>query len=1085
MRPIVQFTLKQTVLLNVVFIILMVAGAFCIFTIPVENMPMVEMGKVVVQTVYYGASADDVEQLVTMKIEDALDSMANIEYIQSSSYRNVSQVMVKFIDDTDYKSLYEELQLRVLNSRSELPQEAEDPVYYFVDTSLWKPVVLVHITGNMPQYSLKLYAEELKTKLMTVPNVRSVEIEGAFDTEFHVSVDPAMLRKYGITFQEVAAAVESENIKIPTGRFRKNDSQFVLDSGNRLDNQDEVLNVVVRRDGDGNFIRVRNLVTSARLSHRVPSIIHSVDGQSSLRLKVVKEEMGNAVDISEAVKAIASNFGEFHKKEGIGIVFTNDSTVEINESIQTLTGNLIMGMVLVTLVLWITLGFRNAMLTAIGIPFSFLCSIIIMKFSGVTLNTISLFAFVLVTGIIVDDAIVIIENIFRHLEMGKSRRIAVIDGTAEVMLPVLSSALTTVLAFIPMLIMSGSIGAFFSEIPKTVTYALIASLIEALFMLPIHFLDWGPRKAHHKAKPDEEEDPFKHLSTGFFSPIWKLYRWILERFLKYKLLTLFGISSLFLVCIAVLILSITGVMPIINIKFFPGNFHRYHVTITLPSGTSIEKTDSVVRDLSRYIMSLGENQAQSTAGSAGFYEDRDFERQPADHYGEIVVTLPDEKARKFPDNPENDPLKHLDYIRQKLSEYISEKYAGSIYKPVITLFEEADGPPAGKPVNIRVSAATMEEALKASDAIMTAMKARPELADMIDLEDNRPDFHSVVRYKPRQESVSEYNLLPGQVTVLVAGALNGQRVGKYRLTNEEVDLVVGLTKKDEEVTSGDAGLADPQDVLEVPMIEHSESPVRLRDLVDVQYVKEPGSRSRYKGKPSITITSNFKPGSNLSATRVQVVVYELFQTLKNEFPGVSISFGGEYESTSHSYASLTFAFFVAFLGIYMVLASQFNNYFQPVMVISAVPFALIGVVFGLFATNTPFTIGSFLAIVGLAGISVNDSLLIIDFINVLRKRGRSLHDAVIESCAARMRPVMITTITTMLGLIPMAIGIPTKSITWAPMATAFAAGLCSATFLTLLIVPVEYKLFEEIWGYFRRIGFRRLRRKVKHLKMRK
>ncbi|OQY56210.1 MAG: acriflavin resistance protein [Desulfobacteraceae bacterium 4572_88] len=1067
MKPVVKFSIRQTVFINVVFVILVVAGVFSVMTTPVENMPDVDIGKVFIHTTYFGASADDVEQLVTIKIEDALDGLESVEYVQSKSYRNFSSVQVKFIDDADYEDLYDELRFHILNIKDELPPEADEPSFLYIDTHVWLPVVVVNITGDIPQRSLKLFADELKTQLLNVPDVQNVRISGEYDEEFHVSVDPEKLRKFGITFQQMVNAVQSANTKIPTGRFRTGESEYMLDAGKRLSSQEEVLNVIVRRDGDGNFIRVRDLVTNARMSHRDPSLIPSVNGENSLRLRVIKEEQGNAVEISSAVKEISRRFGELRKADGIGVVFTHDSTIEINDSVKTLGGNLIFGMSLVLIVLWITLGFRNAMLTAIGIPFAFLCSIIIMKLAGLSINTISLFSFVLVTGIMVDDAVIIMENVFRHIQMGKPKKDAVIDGTAEVMLPVISSAITTVLAFIPMLIMTGSTGEFFAQIPKTVTYALIASLLEALFILPIHILDWGPKKISGPAV-SEEEDPYHHLRSGVFSPFWKIYRWVLERLLNHKIFTFISIGGLFLLAMTILVLSATGVVPLIKVEFFPGNYFRYHVTIALPVGTAIEKTDTVVRDLSQFIMSLGEEQAQSASGSAGYYEDEDYQRHSGHNYGEIIVTLPEDKDREFPDNPGNDPMIHLDYIRDGLNDYVAQSYADSDLRPTVHVFPESDGPPTGKAVNIRITATTMQDALHASDTVMDFMKTGPELSDLTDLADDRPYAQKIVRYFPRHEAVSEYGLRPGEVTGLVAGALNGHYAGGFRTPDEEVDLMVRLARRDDKINMRDTGLSEPMDILDVPMIEHSASPVLLRDLVTAEYGDEPNVRNRYKGRPTVTITANIRAGSKLSPARVQVLTREFFKTVEGNFTGVSLAFGGEFESTSRSYTSLLFAFFIAVLAIYMVLSSQFSDYFQPMIILSAVPFALIGVVMGLFLTRTTFTIGSFMAIVGLAGVAVNDSLLLIDFMNVRKERGRPLRDAVVEACAARMRPVLITTVTTMLGLLPMAIGIPRKSISWAPMATAFVAGLSSATLLALLIIPVEYEFVENIRSFFQR-----------------
>jgi multidrug efflux pump subunit AcrB len=1063
MKPVVRFSISQRVFLNVAFVILVVAGAFSIVAIPVENMPMVDIGKAFIYTTYYGASAEDVEQLVTTKIEDALDDMESVEFIQSQSYRNFSSIQVKFIDDTDYKRLYDELRFRALNIKDELPAGADEPRFIYIDTHVWLPVIVVNVIGDIPQKSLKIYSDELKTQILNIPNVRSVEISGEFDREFHVSVDPSKLRRFGITFDQVAGAIRSANTKIPTGRFRADRTEYMLDAGMRLSSQEEVLNVVVRRDGDGNFIRVRDLVTSAHLSHRDPTRIVSVNGNNSLRLVVIKEDKGNAVIISEKVKSVARQFEKRHGQDGIAIAFTKDSTFEINMSVKTLGGNLILGMTLVITVLWLTMGFRNAMLAAVGIPFSFLTTITIMYVTGVTLNTISLFAFVLVTGIIVDDAVIIIENIFRHVQLGKNKVEAIVDGTAEVFLPVVASALTTILAFLPMLIMTGSTGDFFAVIPQTVSYALFVSVVEALFILPIHIFDWGPKpevvmNSHDKNK----HDPFRHLQSGIFAYLWKIYRFLIERLLNRKIIAFLIVSALFVFAMIVLVLSITGIMPLIKVKFFPGNYFRYHVTIALPAGTAIEKTDLVVREMSRFIMSLGAGQAQSASGTAGYYEDEDYVRRNGNNHGEVVVTLPEEKDRDFPDNPSNDPMKYLAYMKEKVADYVAETYKDSELKPTVKIFEESDGPPTGKAVNIRVTSLTMDRAMEAADSLLAYMRKTQELFDLADLDDDRPGFQKNVRYVPRQEAVFEFGLSPAHVTALAAGALNGQKAGDFRTIDEEIDLMVRVARKYDQVNPNGKGLSDPLDVLGVPVVEHSASPIMLRDLVDVHFGREPNVRARYRGQPTVTLMADIKPGSKLSPARVEFLVTDFFEKNRDKFDNVSLSFGGEFETTSKSYTSLTFAFFIALMGIYMVLASQFNDYFQPGIIISAVPFALIGVVMGLFLTRTTFTIGSFLAIIGLAGVSVNNSLLLIDFINTRIKSGLALRDAIIESCAARMRPVVITTITTLLGLLPMAIGIPSKSISWAPMAMAFVSGLASSTILTLLIVPVEYEALEII-----------------------
>ncbi|MCD6527950.1 MAG: efflux RND transporter permease subunit [Desulfuromonas sp.] len=1081
MKNFINLTIKQTVFINVVFIILMVGGVYSVFHTPVENLPPVAIGKVFITTVHYGASAEDIEQLVTREIEDAIDGLESVEYVQSTSMRNVSSILVKFIDDSDYRHLYDELRLRVLNIRNELPENVDDPIFIYLDSQEWKPVIVANLTAttasDLSNAGLTLLAEELKSDLRKVDGVQEVKLQGDYHQEFQVQLNPQRLRDLGVSFAEVGQAIADANVKVPSGRYRRGGQNTLLDTGYTFNQQQQVLDVAVRRDGDGNYIRVRDLANSAGLSYRDPDIISTVNGLSTVKLKVKKQDSANAITIADQIKQQVSEFNRHHQRDGVRTVLTNDSTIEIDDSVRTLGGNMVLGMILVTLVLWMTLGFRNAMLTAIGIPFSFLVTIIIVKFTGQSINTISLFSFVLVSGIIVDDAVIIIENIYRHLYMGKTRRTAVVDGVSEVFLPVVSSAMTTIFAFMPMLIMTGSTGDFFSVIPKAVSFALFASLVESLFILPVHVLDYGPRQMTANLHP---EGDYHHLQQGPFAPLWKLYRRLLNLLLDHKLWAISGVTVVFFTALGMMALSASGRMPLIKVKFYQDSYLRYHVAMQMPTGTSAEGTDAVVRELSQYLVGLGPGETLSTSGTAGMMEDRDYQVHRAQHYGQVVVELPAQADMALPTGNDQIPA-YIDQVREQLEAYVAEHNQNWAGRPELNVFGENTGPPAGKAVNIRLTAPNIEAALAVSDKMMNYLQTNEEFKDLVNLEDNRADMQSVLAFEVRREQALEYGLGSGDATRLIAGALNGMPSGQFRTSREEIDLMVKLARQEDSEgnTVGNGGLLNPEAVAQIPIIEHSRQPVLLGDIASFSYRQEPDARTRYNGKPTITITADVRDGSTLSSSRVQVLTQQFFNGISDQHPGVGIAFGGEFESTSRAYASLAAAFMIAVLAIYLILASQFNDYVQPIIILSAIPFAFIGVVFGLFFTRSVFTIGSFMAVIGLAGVAVNDSLILIDFMNKERRRGLPLRQAVINGCSARMRPVLITTVTTMLGMLPMAIGIPHKSITWAPMATAFATGLVSATTLALLLIPVEYELTEIVKDKLSSLGHRRLRRKVR------
>ena len=1049
--------LKNKAFLNIVYLIIFIAGIYSLFNIPVENMPSVDMGEVYITTYYYGASAEDVENLITTQVEKAIEGIEDIEFVESRTHRNRSSVHVKFIDDSDYSELFSRVRLQVLNIRSKLPEECEDPKFLFIDTHWWISVIRVNLFGEASEASRKDLSDKLKTELNDIEGVRDIEISGQSKNEFHVSLSPDKLRNLGVTFAEAVDALKSAGEKIPTGNFSTESSEFILDSGADFSRQEDVLNVIVRKDDYGNFVRIRDVVTSAMMGNPDPMTIASINGKDTTSLIVRKEDSANSLKIAKKVKQICRSFAEKHKEEGIRIAYTNDSTQEINDSISVLNGNLIMGICLVVLTLWYTLGFRNAVFAALGIPFSFLCTLMAMKVAGISINSINLFAFILVSGIIVDDAIVIIENIYRHQQMGKPLRLAVVDGVAEIFWPVFNSMLTTVVAFLPMLLISGPVGSFLSMIPIAVSFALLASILESTVFLPAHIFEWGPKAVHTIST---EEDTHEEITKkpDLISRLWVLFEKILNLFLEHRWKVSMITAALFIVSIAIAWLSLSGIYPLIKVKFFPGNYVRYHITVDLPSSTPIRRTDTIVRDISKFILSLGEKQADSVSGTAGYYEEEDYSVLGGSQYGQAVVTMPDRDKAVLPDNPGKNPVQHIDYIRKKLNVYLTEKYPSPGERPKVKVFPESNGIPSGKAVSLRISGENLDRELEVSNRIMEFMKQNAEMKDLIEIIDDRAANVNVVSYTPSQEAAYDLGIPPGRITEMIAGALNGIKVGTFQTASEEVDLKIRVARKLDLEGLGDSGLATPQDIMDIPLVEHSAAPIFLRDVATMNYSSEPDSRGRFNGKSSVKLTADIRSGSDLTSKRVQYLVSEFFDTLSRDYPDITLVFSGESEATGKTFNTLFIGLIIAIIAIYLILALQFGDYVQPFIVLTAVSFAIIGVTFGMVISRSLFTLGSLMAVVGLAGVTVNNSLILIDFINIRINEGKTMRQAVKDACRARIRPVLLTTITTIMGLLPMAIGIPYKSVEWSPMATTFVAGLSASTFLTLLMIPVEYEL---------------------------
>lgn len=1044
MQRVISFTLAQRVLFNLLFVLLMAVGVFVMFQSPVERYPNIDFGKAYINTYYPGASPKDVETLITKEIEDAIENLENLDYVKSTSYRERSSILVKFIDDTDYKSSYDEMRLKVQAVIDELPPEADPPRFTYIDVNFWQATISISLYGDRDNRALSLMADELKTSLRQLKGIKEVRLQGEYTREFHIQLDPQLMSQFGVTFDQTATALENGNISIPAGDYTTEGGEFIIKVDERFHNRQEVLDTIVRRDGDGSFVRVGDLISDAFLSHRDPFALTSVNGQDCVTLQIVKTPEANALTIARNAKKVINSYEEAFAKEQVKILLTQDSTVRIKDSMRVLGSNLLLGTILVSILIWYFMGFRNAALTTVGIPFAFLVTMIILYLTGNSINEISLFAFVLVSGIIVDDAIVVVENIFRHSQMGKDVKTAITEGTAEVFLPVVSATLTTCSAFLPMLIMTGSTGEFFAIIPKAVSFALAASVFECLFILPIHYLDYGPRGN------DNNNTTVNHPRQEKENAVMVVCRRIFDRLLKlalsFRLTTMLLLLAAFVVAMIIAIGSLIGKLNLIKVEFFPDDYSLYYIEIDGPVGAPIEKTSDVLKRISTTIAGDGQGMAQSAAAFAGFYINDDYQPIWGNHLGHVAVNLPARKLRKFSDYPENDVVVHLDLIRQRL---IAET-ADSGYS--LRIRPEKDGPPEGKNVNIRVLGSDITGVEGLASNIKNYLETDPLISpELIDLEGNQGQASRVFRYRIKADRAAEYGLTKTQAAYLAATVVNGRNIGTYRLSDEDIDIKLKIEPD---------SLKGLENSLAMVLLEHPSGPVRLGDICDIETYLEPGYLNRFQGQRAITLTANLKTGSPLSSAAIVNLVSAYYNTIRDRFPGATLNFAGEFESTRNSFISLTYAFLIAIMLIYLILATQFQSYLHPLAILLAVVFSLIGITFGTLLSQTMFTINSFIAIVGVTGVVVNDSLVLIEFINKRYRSGLSRRKAILEATHIRLRPILLTTLTTTLGLLPMAIGFPEYSVVWGTMAMTFVTGLCTATFLTIFVVPVQWDLIE-------------------------
>ncbi len=1038
MEALIRFSLKQRVLYNLMFVLLTVVGFFALYAMPAERYPNVNFGEVIISTYFPGASPEEVESLVTRKIEDALETVEETEWVKSTSYRQRSLVRIKFIDDSDYKRLYDEVRFKVLNSIAELPAEVDPPVFKSIQVKDYIPVIVLNLVGDHDNRALALMAREIKTALGNLANVQEVVLNGEYQREFHISLDPVKMKAQGISFEQAVNALQAANVSIPAGNFSNATGEFLVKVDEKFRSREQVVSSIVRRDADGSFVRIADIISAAGTGYRDPLAISSVNGQDSVALQVIKADQGNALRIKSAVLELMEEYRPVLEREGVELIYTQDSTVYIEDGLSTLGLNMLVGITLVSLLIWYFMGFRNAGLVTIGIPFSFMITMLVMYFTGNSLNELTLFSFVLVSGIIVDDAIVVNENIYRHIQNGEPLQQAIITGTAEVALPVIAATMTTVAAFLPMLIMSGTTGEFFAQIPKAVSYAIIASLIECLLILPVHYLDFGPR-------PGPAGKAVLEKDVWLMKVLRRVSNYLLSLAMRFRITTVFSVALAFIAVIGIIVVSVTGRYPLIPIKFFPDDYNIYYVDVVGPASTPIEDIDLYLKDLSRFIQAQGPGYAASSTAFAGFYFNEDYEQVFANNHGTVMVTLPAESDRAFAD-----PLAYLEQVRSQ----VTEKFALHGYH--LHVHPQRDGPRTGKDINVRVVGSDFESITGLSKNLMAYIKDNQSIAPhLVDLGDDLGDdlgkAKRVYRFEVQHDRAQEYGIESSRVARLAGSVLDGFYIGKYRLTDEEVDLKVYIDPN---------YLQDPNDALYIPLIEAAVGSVHLGDVTQVRSYLESGELHRFQGQRAVSIQANLRAGAPTSTQVIVKTIRDYYQTIRDQYPGATVTFGGEHESTQRSYTSLAYAFLIAVLIMYVILATQFQSYLQPMIILSAIIFALIGVVFGKMLSQSLFTVNSFIAVIGVAGVVVNDALVLIDFINKRYRAGLSRREAIEEGVRIRLRPIVLTTLTTTLGLLPMALGIPSYSPVWGTMASTFVSGLATATALTIIVVPVLWDLVQ-------------------------
>ncbi len=1050
------FSVRQVVLVNLLFVVLMLVGAMTAKRIPVDVFPDISFNTAVVTTVWTGASPDEVERLVTTKLEEEIDGISGMKEMFSFSSQGFSEINVEWdetLSEIDYEAALNDLRAAI-DRVDDLPEDAEAPILTELSVSEVYNICMVAVVdkGGVGEHAVREVSRDLKKRLERIPGLRKAQLRGDRDRELRVLVDKHRLLQYDLTLRELSRVIGSNNQNFAGGSFTDAGDQeiTVRGLGNFL-SAEELANTVVRKDPAGNHVRLSD-VASVEPGFAKRRLAGRHNGDPAMVLGISKDADYDVIELVERVETLVAE-AQSQLPPGIELAVSWDSSEYVDSRMEIMRSNLVLGVVLVVFILWLSVGFRNALLAIIGVPFSFLVALALFPVFDITINSLSLIGFIMVSGMIVDDAIIILENIYRRVESGEPFEQAVVNGTEEVMWPVTAAICTTIAAFLPMLTITGTSGEFMSILPKAVIVCLLGSLLEALVILPAHYVDWGSRRSARASVEEEGDKPgWQRASYRVRFAVDSAIAGARSRYLRAQSAALEHRYAFLGASIGAFVFAL-GLWQHVPVDLFPSDFNQFMVAIEAPRDYGIDQTEEIVQGVEQALEPV-RHELTDVLSYTGFSMDADEVPMTGPNYGILFL--------EFPNTRENiaDPDRVFRLVRERLEgEYWPAHREGL---ETLRVMLPRNGPPIGKPVAIRIQS----DDYSVGKQIAAEMKAELRtLAGVHSISDNTPLGPRELRVKLDEHRASLHGLTFDDVGFALMAANEGVVPSTFKdpTSDEDVDIRVLL---DEEQRASVA------DLLDVEIRTPAGYRVKLGDVASIDLERGFQRLYHFGARRAVVVYANVD-GVQATSTSANEAMAAAFADIPERFPGTNVVFGGEFQATDQAMADLGAALLIAVLAIYAILAAQFRSYFQPFIVMSVITFSFIGVTVGMWAMNTfvghyPISMYVFYALVGLAGIVVNDSLVLIDFVNQERSRGTEAREAVHIASSKRFRPILLTTVTTVAGLLPMAMGLTGYSPVFGPFATAIVFGLAAASGLTLFVVPVLYLILDDVQGGFGR-----------------
>lgn len=1096
--------------------LLIVLGGLIAYTgMPKELFPEIVMPQIYVRTVYPGNSPLDIENLVTRVIEKEIKPISGINDMTSTSVQDNSIIIVEFNTDVPVEEALQDVKDAVDKAKADLPSDLDiEPIVMDINFSEM-PVMNINLSGDYSVDDLKEYAEYLQEKLEVIPQLSSADIRGGLDREINIMVDLHRMEKVEVSFNDIESAIGYENMNISGGDLLMDGTRRSIRVSGEYKGAEELMNTIVKAEF-GNIIYLRDIAT-VEDGYKERTSLARLDGDPVVSIDVVKKSGENLLIATDQVNAILKEAQEHRFPKDLKITITNDQSNQVRGQLLNLENNIYSGVILVVLVLLFYLGVRNALFVGIAIPMSMLMSFIILSMLGITINMMVLFALILALGMLVDNGIVTIENIYRFYSSGRTKDDAARVGVGEIAIPIISSTATTLAAFFPLLFWDSIMGEFMKFLPITLIAVLGSSLFVAIVVNPVlaamFIKDEDPEQIVNRKQAmiwfvvsaavcllghlagkaalgnlaglvaivvALNVTVFKPGTRFFFKTLLPWQDEAYAGFLRYALTGRgpigFFIGTSLLLVFSFMLLGIVG--P--KVEFFPNTEPKYiNVFVEMPVGTDIEKTNTAVLEIEKEIDAIIEPYlpaVNSVVTNIGEGASDPMAGPPAGetpNKARITVSFKEFELREGISSAD---------VLVALNEKLTKRPG-----VVVNVEKNNDGPPVGKPINIEVSGDDYDKLTVIADDIIAKIEAAriPGIEGLkTDLETGKPEL---LVHVDRERS-RRFGLSTAQIGSTIRTALFGKEVGKYKEGEDDFPIMLRLRND----YRYDVSALLNQKITFRDMTDGRIKQIPISAVADVSYSSSLGSVRRKDQNRTITIYSNVLEGYN--DTEINAQIQQMFKnyTLPDSY---TVSYTGKAMEQDKAQAFLVNAFFVAVFLITLILVTQFNSIIKPFIIMTSVIMSTIGVFLGISIFGMAISvIMTGIGIVSLAGVVVNNAIVLIDYIDltIARKKeelglGRdeeldweNIIEAVVHSGRTRLRPVLLTAITTVLGLVPLAVGMNINFYSlvtdldpqiyfggdnvafWGPLAWTVIYGLSFATFLTLVLVPVMYLLTERI-----------------------